>query len=286
VHRKYTLYGAGAICAASVLLVAALATNQAFGRSRVTPARQVTLSAQAQMLRVYGVHTVDMRSVPDTRAAAAYATGKVPRHLPYLEGRSGKTRAQLKHARANANAPRPTDGAQTAVSAGSSAGAVGPKTPYAGTGFKGLDDGCNIATGGSPLEPPDLAVAASSSWVLEAVNDCLAVYTTAGVVQAGFPKSAIAFFGVPKPTPAGCDAAPFMSDPRAAYDPNDQRFWVSWLQVEGAFDLNGYAEVSRDWIAVSRTSDPRGAWNVFSVNMLGGVSATDAADFDQLGFDA
>src|SRR2546423_319264 len=70
-------------------------------------------------------------------------------------------------------------------------------------------------------EPPDMALAASPSWVLQGVNTSIAVYNTSGALQPGWPKNSQLFFGIPNPSPAGCSpSGPFTSDPRAFYDPN------------------------------------------------------------------
>jgi hypothetical protein len=131
-------------------------------------------------------------------------------------------------------------------------------------------------------EPPDMAVASNGTFVVQAVNTSIAVYNTSGVLQAGFPKNAQTFFGVPNP--GSCDPnGPFLSDPRAFYDAADKRFWVILLQVEGAFGLNSCPEKTFYWVAVSKTNNPTGAWNVYSFNMAFGT--TNAADYTQVGLD-
>src|SRR5205823_7267652 len=63
---------------------------------------------------------------------------------------------------------------------------------------------------------PDQALAASPNWVLQGVNTSFAVYSTTGTLQAGWPKNAQNFFGIPNP--GSCDThGPFLSDPRAFY---------------------------------------------------------------------
>ena len=69
-----------------------------------------------------------------------------------------------------------------------------------------------------------------------------------------------------------CDTAhlsqPFLSDPRALYDPIDHRFWAAMLQVENALGVAPDCPFkSVYYIAVSQTSDPRGKWNVYEFNM-------------------
>ena len=145
---------------------------------------------------------------------------------------------------------------------------------------------------GSGCQPPDMAIAANTKTVVQAVNTSIAMYKAkTGVLVSGFPKSLTAFFGVPAPTPAGCDAAhanqPFLSDPRAVLDPATGRFAVATLQVEGAFGLSPSCDfVSRYWVAVSATNDPTGAWHVYAFNTANIVGSPSAADYTQLGFDS
>src|SRR5262249_54121294 len=131
-RKKPILYGAGATCAAVALLIASLAADQVFGRPQ-RAAQPVKLSAQAQTLQVHGAHTVVMSSVPGAPTSAPGPVGKVKRHLRELDGQHAKRRTQLKHAHSTPGAPRPTNGAQTALSTSPAAGAVSPKTPNAGT---------------------------------------------------------------------------------------------------------------------------------------------------------
>jgi hypothetical protein len=117
------------------------------------------------------------------------------------------------------------------------------------------------------------------------VNTSFAVYNTSGVLQSGWPKTAKAFFNVPAPSPSGCASLPFLSDPRAFYDPNTGRFWAAILEVEGAFGANPSCSfATRYWVGVSQTSNPNGAWFIYNFNMA--LGTTNAADYTQIGFDA
>jgi hypothetical protein len=143
---------------------------------------------------------------------------------------------------------------------------------------------------GPGCNPPDMGLGASTDFVLQGVNTQWEVLDTSGHVQPGWPVSAQSFFGVPNVTGANgqlCDVAhksqPFLSDPRAAYDPIDHRFWAAMLQVENALGLNmvGCDFKSVYYIAVSQTNDPRGDWNVYEFNMS--LDGQFAADFTQIG---
>src|SRR5215472_17471115 len=173
--------------------------------------------------------------------------------------------------------------------------ASGDSTPATSSSFIGQQSSattCHYFLVG--CNPPDMALAASPNFVLQGVNAQFAVYDTAGHVQSGFPVSAQKFFGIPNVTNADgtpCDVAhlsqPFISDPRAMYDPVDKRFWAAILQIEGSVinPAGGSAQCpfqSLMWVAVSQTSDPRGGWNVYAFNTS--VDGAFANDYTQLGF--
>ncbi len=130
-----------------------------------------------------------------------------------------------------------------------------------------------------------MAVAASSNWLVQATNTAVAVYDNNGVMVLGFPIDFPTFFGVPSPglctfNPSGI---PFTSDPRAFYDPNDKRFFIAMEAFNGVADACPFSSTA--YIAVSQTSDPTGAWNIYSVDSAL-ASATDFDDYTELGFDS
>jgi hypothetical protein len=134
-----------------------------------------------------------------------------------------------------------------------------------------------------------MALGASSQFVLQGVNTQWEVLDPAGNVQPGWPVSAQTFFGVPNATTAKgkpCDTAhnsqPFLSDPRALYDPIDGRFWAAMLQAENSLGVApDCAFVSAYFVAVSQTNDPNGKWNVYEFDMSMGRNM--GADYTQLG---
>jgi hypothetical protein len=132
--------------------------------------------------------------------------------------------------------------------------------------------------------PPDHALAASSQWVVQGVNDNWAVFDTSGVEQRGWPKSAVTFFQIPSPQPTGCAPVPYTTDPRAFYDPVDGRFWAAVIESEKHPQNPACTFLSRIWVAVSQTGDPRGLWNVYAFDMSAGTQYF--ADFPGFGFDA
>src|SRR5260370_6143469 len=247
------------------------------GQSQSKAHAQLATSARPVASHMVTMHAVNMQNVL-AEAAAAGSASNHQRILPLLTGVSPMVYAQRKAAAAqNKNAPIDSYAISTAVS-----------TVYTATTnvkFKGMADSSLICPP-SGCQPPDQALAASSSWVFQGVNTSFAVYSTSGARQIGWPKTAKNFFGVPDPgrcSPGG----PYLSDPRAFYDPKDGRFWAAILEIEGAWE-NSCQEQTLYWIAVSQTSNPNGAWNVYAFNMAINVSGscpTCAADFTEFGFD-
>ncbi len=213
-------------------------------RSAAAPARTDTVRAQAQLAELSPKHR------------AGHATGSVA-------------------------------GGAIASSVALASGSV-PRTTASFIGQQGSNKTCSYFPQG--CNPPDMAVAASPNLVLQGVNTQWEVLNTAGQVQAGWPVSAQRFFNVPNVTKANgspCDVAsgsqPFLSDPRAIYDPLQHRFWAAMLQVEGGLGIAPDCPLkSVYYIAVSQTNDPRGSWNVYEFDMSGGRRF--AADFTQIGF--
>ncbi len=263
--------------AAITLLLSVVAGSFAFvsqyhvfasGAHQNTSRGNLTGTGKAVAASLVSTHSIDMASVP---AETPTALTHRPTSLPLHTGVSATVYAQRKAAAAhNKNAP-------TGHHIYSSL-TTGAYTPAAKTSFAGMADSASICG----CQPPDMALAASKSYVLQGVNTSFAVYSSSGTIQSGWPKSAKSFFGVPNPgscSPSG----PFLSDPRAFYDPNDKRFWAAILEVEGAFGVNNCPFVSRYWIGVSSTSDPRGTWHIFAYDMA--IGTTNGADYTQFGFD-
>jgi hypothetical protein len=129
----------------------------------------------------------------------------------------------------------------------------------------------NPSTG---LNRPDSAIAAGPSDLVTAVNFAFQVQDLDGgnVVSTG----ANSFF----PN----DPTNSVGDPRLSYDQATGRFIMSWL----GFDYPGANEPptagdSYCDVAVSATSDPRGAWNKYTFQVL--RNGTEQMDFDSLGYD-
>lgn len=153
-------------------------------------------------------------------------------------------------------------------------------------GFNGMADSASICPYFGGCQPPDMALATSPQFVLQGVNTSYAIYDTAGHLVVG-PINDQVWYGVPNPSPAGCDpAGPFLSDPRAFYDPNTGLFWTATLQVEAAAFGVGVncTQLSKYWIA--NLNPNTGIMHVYAFDMTLGGTLNDGADYTQFGFSA
>lgn len=254
---------------ASPLVFVALALACA---SQTALASSPKVTAQPVMGRLVYMHQVDMRFAPQSKFIPMTREGE----MPFLVGVSPAT-WYLRKAAARHNPMAPYD-----PHAFPGNYDLSPNTPPASVQFDGMADSGSICQYFGGCQPPDMAVAASSSFEVQAVNTSVAVYDSTGALQPGWPKNSQVFFNVPNP--GSCDPnGPFNSDPRAIYDPADGRYWVTMLQVEGAFGINNCPLQSLYWVAVTATSDPNGTWNVYAFDMTFGTQ--NAADYTQIGLD-
>jgi hypothetical protein len=122
------------------------------------------------------------------------------------------------------------------------------------------------------LEPPDQALCVGGGFVVEAVNNAIAVYDTAGNLLTG-PEALSQFWGLtPEIDRVTGITGQFISDPKCAYDKDTERWFVTELMQD-----TGTAGTGRNFnlIAVSKTSDPRGGFLVLSYDVTNdGVNGT------------
>ncbi len=124
-------------------------------------------------------------------------------------------------------------------------------------GFPGLN---SVDTGNVNkfvLEPPDQGLAVGNGFVFEAINDVFAIYDTSGVLISG-PVSANKFFKL-APAIQGNTAGPSLTDPRAYFDHQLQRWFVTMLE----FAPNGRSYLL---LAVSSSADPFSSFYIYSID--------------------
>ncbi|MGA8150726.1 MAG: hypothetical protein WB952_07235 [Terriglobales bacterium] len=124
-------------------------------------------------------------------------------------------------------------------------------------------------------DPSDMSLAVSENFVLQMVNNYVAVYDKTGHLQSGFPKSADTFFGLASGT--------YTTDPRAFYDWASHRFFVLELTETNTSNPSGSPNVGAVAWAVSQTQDPRGGWWIYNNNLV--QASGVCPDFPTLGHD-
>ncbi|HSQ82271.1 MAG TPA: hypothetical protein VLU54_14245 [Casimicrobiaceae bacterium] len=139
----------------------------------------------------------------------------------------------------------------------------------AGVGFDGLThlDQRN-ASGGNQfsLEPPDQALAVGNGYVVEAVNTAIRVRSTGGsilVPAVGLNE----FFGLAPAIDRSTGIyGPFTSDPKAYYDADTGRWFVTMLEIDQDPATGAFQGHSSVLIAVSQSDNPTGSWYVYSLD--------------------
>jgi para-nitrobenzyl esterase len=248
--------------AGSVLLQA----QTSYGTVSALPPSTSEITAAAQRVATEPVtaRTLNVYTMPTLSPEAATTLVVPPRAMPLRPLRT-KPSSQI-------NAPAASPLASTL-----------DKSRSTSKGFNGMANSPTICPYFGGCQPPDMALAASPKYVLQGVNTSFALYSTSGKLLAG-PVNAQSFFGVPDPAPFGCDpAGPFLSDPRAFYDPNTGRFWVALLQVEDSPPIGVHCHFqSAYWIA---NLDPvSGTIHIYRFDMA--LGTTNNADYTQFGFNA
>ena len=159
--------------------------------------------------------------------------------------------------------------------------------PGAATGFNGLSHldqrlaGTGIYTNTQlSLEPPDQGLCVGNGFVVEPINVAFAVYNKTRDATDRDHRAQPVLQAVPsdKPQPPPVPGD-FLSDPKCYWDPVGKRFIQTILEVDAPGNFNGAAPFNRTHvlIAVSLTSDPRGNWNLYSIDTSNdGLNGTPA----------
>ncbi len=145
-------------------------------------------------------------------------------------------------------------------------------------------------------EPPDQAFAVGNGFVVEAINNAIAVYKTDGTL-ASTPVPMYQFLGLQPEynRTTGVYGSVSLSDPRAYYDPTSKRFFVEEWGTGQNPDGSATGS-SAIYVAVSQTSDPTGGYTLYSFdttfdptlgnNPLTGQPIHILPDYVQIGADA
>jgi hypothetical protein len=124
---------------------------------------------------------------------------------------------------------------------------------YAGTQFE--------------LEPPDQGLCVGGGKVVEAVNNAMRVFDTAGDALTA-PVALNQFFMLkpefqPGPPPLFGD---FISDPKCDYDPDTGHWFLTELQISLDPSTGAFVAPTHQLVAVSTTSDPTGDFNIYELD--------------------
>jgi hypothetical protein len=162
--------------------------------------------------------------------------------------------------------------------------AVSRTKPHALTGWEGLNEADNEKYAGFSLEPPDQGLCAGGGHVFEMINDVVRVYSRSGASEGTAYLND--FFKEP--------GYQFTTDPSCTYDFGSKRYYATQLTLD--VDQKTGNLTGRDWLdlAVSKTSDPRGGWNIYTLYVTDdGTDSTPShsgcpciGDFPHVGTDA
>ena len=181
-----------------------------------------------------------------------------------------------------------------------------------GISFEGLNlYQQRYARGGNQftVEPPDQAMCAGNGFVLEATNDVLNVFDSAGHsvlpdntasnIVSGFPRNVNhavdlnSFYGyAPAINRVTGVRAQSITDPTCIFDVATQRFYLVVLTLEsrpnGQLTLQNHLD-----LAVSQSANPTGPWNIYKLDVTGDGTNTGGAnpgpylgDYPHIGADA
>src|SRR6516162_1803519 len=219
----------------------------------------------------------------------------------------------------NESGPDPYNGAisfSTAAGGGPSVSS-GPKAksnPVFNFGFEGLNHyQQRYSRGGNQfsVEPPDQGLCVGNGYVVEVVNDVFNVYSaatgasllpdnTAGNIVGGFPRNvnhAIdlnSFYGYPPAINRSTGIrGQFVTDPSCIFDTQTQRFFLVALTLETVPTTGAFTHVNHLDLAVSKSSDPTGGWNIYRIDVTNDGTNTGGknpgpylGDYPHIGADA
>jgi hypothetical protein len=186
--------------------------------------------------------------------------------------------------------------------------------PQFNVGFEGLNHyQQRYARGGNQfsVEPPDQGMCVGNGFVLEAVNDVLNIFDSAGNsvlpdntatnIVSGFPRNVNhavdlnSFYGYPPAIDRahGNIRGQFVTDPSCLFDAATQRWFVVVLTLETVPTSGAFTHVNHLDIAVSQSADPTGSWNIYRLDVTNDGSNTDGTtpgpylgDYPHIGADA
>jgi hypothetical protein len=139
----------------------------------------------------------------------------------------------------------------------------------ANAGFDGLTHtDQRLASGGNQFssEPPDQGLAVGNGYVVEAANTAIRVRGTDGSTVSATVALNEFFKLAPSINRTTGVFGPFTSDPKAYFDIDTQRWFVTLLEIDQDAVTGAFLGHTSVLIAVSQTGSPVGGWNLYSID--------------------
>jgi hypothetical protein len=271
--RKSWRLIAASVVGVSLMAVASIsfagAQSNASGNRAASAA--ASASASGKVTAKYG-GIVDLSKLPTVQGATA------ARSLPAQDRMSAADRAAYRASLASN--PR--------VSRAAGQGMAAPRSASAGPSFVGGGsaplfvrsvDGLT-STQACNCYPPDQAIATDLSYVMEGVNNAVAIYRASNGTLAFGPYSAQSFF-----SPV-FHAGDFFSDPQMYYDTMHDRWIVSWLEVDPSVTFD-YLDVAISTSNSPTQPTPGAQYYIyqFGTNFEPNGATPSLCDYDTMGND-
>lgn len=292
-------------------------TDRWFSYGRIVPVQSITLGALGGTILVF----LATASIAPASSQIPLGGTSSPQSGDFIPSGDGDVTIAEFPEQASDGSPGPNAGIEIdrSLSKGVGKGVTisGGKKAKSNPVFKFGFEGLNFyqqryARGGNQfsIEPPDQGMCVGNGYVIEAVNDVLNIFNTAGQsvlpdntatnIVAGFPRDVNhavdlnSFFGYPAALNRTTGVyGPGLTDPSCLYDAATQRFFIVVLTLDKNRTTGSYTLTNHLDIAVSQSSDPRGGWNIYKIDVTndgtnsGGVNpAPYLGDYPHIGADA
>jgi hypothetical protein len=258
----------------------------------------VDLSLSAQSAQQYYTATsvtgqlALVRTVPAVKAASVLASSQ---QAPMIEAETPLQVPTFLHP--NLSGPRPGTGRPVLGSrliadrlpARPQIQSVPVDPNVSGFGFNGLShyDQRQANSGNQfSVEPPNPSIAVANGYIVEGVNNAFRVFTTSGTPLTRTLSSNELFGLAPAINRTTGIYGVFPTDMRVFFDQDANRWFVlQRAQDEDAF--GNFINQSHIYLAVSQTSDPSGAYNIYVMDTtnVANPGCPCVADFPQIGAD-
>jgi len=137
-------------------------------------------------------------------------------------------------------------------------------------------------------EPPDGAICQGRNVVVEVVNSAIQFFTNSGI-QYTPPLTLNQFFGLPPEIDRSNNTfpGPFLFDIRCVFDVGTDRMFILALGLEQDRKTGALTGKNTDYLAVSATDDPIGAYHRYGISVSGvrQKNCPCIADFPMIGTD-